>query len=265
MTSPRLLVAAVCLACLFPAFTSADDQKSPGEGAEPYAELSKMIHTKIVEKAPKKFEDTKDWGGTIPVGPVRLPRLRRTVVRVNGEDRFPDGAWKRSLIWLDDPAKDIQVRVVEIKPVENGLYRVKIASQVSMHGERERQQWRNGLKLIGLTVQADAVIGAEFDIDVKVGFEGGTLIPDLVVEPKVAASRLELRKFDLNRVGPVGGELTRDLGNELKDFLETLLKTYETDVKNATNEALGRALKDGKVKIPATEVLKLKAGLKPKS
>jgi hypothetical protein len=265
MNRKRYLVALVCLAGVVPAF-AADDAPADKDKAEPYAELSKMIHQKVVEKAPKKFEDTSEWGGTIPVNPnVRLPRLPRTIVKINGEDRFPDGSWKRSLVWLDDPAKDIQVKVTEIKPVEGGLYRVKIASTVAIHGERERQRWRNGVKLIGISAQADAVIGADFDIDVKISFEGGTLIPDVVVEPKIAESRLALIRFDLNRVGPVGGDLIRDLGNELKDFLEVLLKTYEDDVKNAANQALAKALKDGKVKIPATEVLKLKAGLKPKS
>ncbi len=230
-----------------------------------YSELSRLIHQAAVEKCPKRFEDKSQWGRTIPIPPaVRLPRLRRTIVQVDGRDEFPDGAWKRTLVWLDDPAKDISIRVLDVQqqPQETNRYRVKIASTVAFHSERERQQWKNGLKLIGLSIQADAKIAAELMCDVKISFDLSKLPPDVLAEPKVAALRLELCEFDLNRIGPfIAGDPARELGDELKGLLQELLRLHEEQIRDYANQAIAKALKGGQARIPATELLKLK--LKP--
>jgi hypothetical protein len=226
-----------------------------------YSELSRLIQQAAVEKCPKRFEDKSEWGRTIPPPPaVRMPRLRRAVVQVNGHDEFPDGTWKRTLVWLDDPAKDVSIRVLDVQQQETNRYRVKLGATVSFHGERERKRWKNGVQLFGLAVQADAKIAAELTCDVKITLDASKFPPDVVAEPKVVASRLELQEFDLNRVGNVlVGEPAHDLGNELKGLLQELVRMHEGEVKDYANAALAKALKGGQARIPATELLKLKA------
>ena len=225
-----------------------------------YAELSRLIQQAAAEKCPKKFEDTSEWGRTIPIPPaVRFPRLQRVVLRVNGRDEVPDGVWRRTLVWLDDPAKDIQIRVLDVQKKDANNYLVTLAAEVAFHGERERKRWRNGVQLFGLSVQADARIRAEFDCAVKIAIDATKLPPEVVAEPKVVATRLELRAFDLNRVGNIlVGDPARDLGDELKGVLQDLLKQREGEVKDYANQALAKALKGGQARIPLTDLLKLK-------
>lgn len=230
-------------------------------GADPktdYAELSRLIQQAVVDKAPKRFDDRSDWGWTTPTPVnVRFPNMQRTVVRVNGRDEFPHGVWNRSLIWLDDPAKDIEIRVLDVKPLDANNYRVKLEATVAFHGERERRRWRNGVQLFGLTVQADARIAAELECAVKISLDASKFPPDLIVEPKVLESRLELKEFDLNRVGNLlEGDPALALGDELRGLIQDLLRQREGEVKEYANQALARALKDGTAKIPATELLK---------
>ncbi|GIW83040.1 MAG: hypothetical protein KatS3mg105_4847 [Gemmatales bacterium] len=234
-------------------------QAEEGKDKEPYAKLSDLIHKAIVKKAPKEFEDKSDWGKTVPPpAKVRFPRLRRVVVKVDGRDEFPHGVWNRWKIWLDDPAKDITVKVVELKKIEPSRYHVKLTATVALHAEAERNRWRNGVKLFGISVQADAKVAAEFDCDVRVAVDATSFPPAVSVQPKILKSQLQLEEFDLNRIGVVQGELVRELGDELKVYIETVMKLYEDEVKKRANEAIAQSLDGGKAKLPLTELLQLK-------
>src|SRR5207248_8710338 len=116
-----------------------------------------------------------------------------------------------------------------------------------------------GLKLIGISVQADAQIAADLVCNVKISLDASKLPPDVLAEPKVASLKLELREFDLNRVGRIlVGEPALQLGDELKGLLQELLRLHEEEIKDYANQALAKALKGGPARIPATELLKLK-------
>jgi deoxyhypusine synthase len=81
----------------------------------------------------------------------------------------------------------------------------------------------------------------------------------VIVTPKVMDTKLELKRFDLNRVGPVllGTEEAREMGEELRGFLQDLMKRHETQVTEKLNEAIAKAVKEGKTKLSATTLLKL--------
>jgi hypothetical protein len=225
-----------------------------------YSDLARLIHSTLIPHVPREFEDRSDWGKMIPLQPnLRLPRVRRTIIPVGDRMEMPHGAWKRTKVWLDEPARDVQIRVTELRNTGKDKTRLGLEATIALHGERERQQWRNGLHLFDLTVQADAVVTVALDTEVTVTLNAGKFPPDLTVQPKVLQTRLELKSFDLKRIGPVllGSKEARDLGEELKGSLQELLRQYEPQVTQKANEAIATGLKDGKAKLSADTLLKL--------
>ncbi len=228
-----------------------------------HSDIAKLIHNVMVPLVPKEFEDKSDWGKTAPLPPnLRLPRARRTLIMVDGRLEAPEGGWKRTKLTLDDPARNVQIRVTELSRIDKERTRLGVEVTVSLHGERERLQWARGIRLLGITVEADAVIVANLETELTIKFTPGKFPPEINVTPKVLQTKLELKQFDLNRLGPVqlGNKEARDLGDELKGSLQDLMRQYEPQATAKLNEAIAKGLKDGKAKLSAASLLKLNLG-----
>lgn len=230
-----------------------------------YSKLAEAIHKMVVAKAPKVHEDLSQWGRTIPVPEfLRLPRLPRARMMVNGREQLPHGVWKRYKAWLDDPAKDIQLTVREFKIGDGGKVRLVLDATADVHAEADWKPWQKGLPLPGLYARADARILLGLECEAKVSLDFKKFPPDATVEPKIDKATIELQEFELlkvaNRIVGVEGDPVRDAGRELKGFLQDMAKRYEPQVIEQMNKAIASSLKDGKATIPAADYLRLFGG-----
>ena len=240
---------------LFPAGAKTDDKLD-------YTELSKLIHQGVVAQVPKEFEDRAEWGKSIPLTTdLRFPRLQRVRIKVGDREEFPHGLWKRTRVWLDEPAKDLQIQVRDFKAVEGGKFQLGVDVKVALHGEREWKPWQKGLALPGLTVKADARLLLALDCEAAVSFDFTKLPPDIKVKPKILKSRLDLQEFDLLQIGnkllSIEGDRAREIGVELKDFLQQYIRSQEPQIQEELNQALAKSVLDGKGSFSGANLIKL--------
>ena len=216
------------------------------------ADLARRIHEGVLKKVPGEYEDRSEWGKTIPPPPaVRFPRLRRTLVKVGDRYEFPHGTWKRTLVRVADPARDIQVRVPEFVKVDKDTRRLRVEATVALQGFRERQDWVNGVRLLGITAEADAVVTVGVDVSVTVAFDLKKPLDGVKVEAKTEGVQLELREFKVRRVGPVMIVELGQLGEELKATLQQQLRAYEPKAKEYVERLVADTLKESKFLRPA--------------
>jgi hypothetical protein len=206
------------------------------------ADLARTIKDVLTAKVPRQFEDLSEWGKTVPISPVRIPRLRRTVVKVGDHDEWPHGVWKRTKVWVDDPARDLTIQVPEVRKVGKNVTRVRVQATATLQGERELQNWVKGVRLLAVTAQGDAVISIGMDLDLTFQFDPAQPL-QLQVKANVVDVRLELKDFHLRRVGPVIFVEQGALGQELKDLFQDRLREMEPRVKEHANQVLADALK----------------------
>lgn len=233
---------------------------APADEKAKYAELSQLLQQTVVAHIPKEINDYSEWNKTIPVtaGGLRLPGAKRTVLKVGDKEEWPHGTWKRTKIWFDEPARDIRMTVKNFRKDEGKPYQVQIEANVTLHGERERQQWTKGILLLAITAQADTVVTVTLDCEATASFNIAKLPPELQVAPKVVDTRLMLNQFQLNNVANViRGELARELGNELKGTIQGMLHAREPQLTEFANKAIAKSLKDGKVALSAATLLKV--------
>jgi hypothetical protein len=234
----------------------------PDEAAT--ADLARLLHKVIVAKLPPAFEDASGWGHTVPVPErMRFPRLKRTIVRVGDHDELPDGPWRKVRLRLEDPNRDVQVRVPSFKRVEGMTYRVVVEVDAAARAEADVQRWRNGVELADLTGRADVLLNIRVECDVTGRLAG----KGLVLEPVVNDVKLNLKEFTprqvtFHRTGVVlAGDRVKAAGEDLKGPIQEMLRSIEPDVKRRAGEALARAMKEGKQPLPPAEVLKAIAPL----
>ncbi len=258
----RLVIGGLGLVLLLAAVPAARADEPAAAG------LERLIHRAIVTKMPPVFEDKSGWGHTIPLPDrLRFPRLRRTLVQVGDHMEVPDGPWRKLRLRLADPDRDLRVRVRSFKQLKAMSYRVVVETDVALRSEADVQRWRNGLELADLTARADVGLSVRVECDVTARLATDKGPPRLLLEPDVREVKLELTEFTprqvtFRRAGvTVAGETVEAAGDELKDALQGLLRSKEPEVKRRANEALARALKEGKEPLPAAEVLKAVAPL----
>jgi hypothetical protein len=259
----RRLTWCVCLLLLPASARAAGDEPPPAGKEDPGADLARLIHKAVVAKLPKAFEDNSGWGRTVPLPEMpRRPRLRRTVVEVDGRMEVPDGPWRKLRLRVDDPDRDLQVRVHSLKRVD-AAYRLTLEADAFLRTEADVQHWRNGLLLADVTARADVLLNVfvECDLAPRLSAAG------LRLEPAIQELRLNLKRIIPGRVSfhraglSVEGEALRSLEEEIKEALQAALRAKEPEVKLRAGEALARGMKEGKGPVTPAEVLKAAAPL----
>jgi hypothetical protein len=226
------------------------------------ADLARLIHKTIVAKLPTAYEDKSGWGQTIPL-PDRLilPRLKRTMVKVGDHMEVPDGTWRKLRLRLEDPDRDLHVRIRGFKQLGPTTYRTTYNVEATLRAEADVQRWRNGVELADLTARADVRLVIRVECDSTARLATDKLPPRLVLDPDLKDLKLTLKEFTpkavtFRRAGvTVEGSPIEAVGAEVKDLVQALMESKEPDIRKGVNETLK------KDPLPAAEVLKAAAPL----
>src|SRR5262249_36330559 len=86
---------------LFLALSPAPAQEPVKAPAIDYTELSRLIQKIAAAQAPKVIEDNSGWTGSVPLSTnLKLPRLKREMIKVGDRWELPHGIWHKEKVWL---------------------------------------------------------------------------------------------------------------------------------------------------------------------
>jgi hypothetical protein len=188
---------------------------TPETAAE--ASLSNLIQTLVVDSIPRDFDNKKDWGKTKRVvNGLSLKndgdglKLREHKKEVN------DGVWKEYHGTLVDPQQQFHVRLANLHAGAPGHTALQLVLTAQLHGDARVEQWKDGIRLLDATSDADCKLEVTLGCDVAWHWGPGGLLGELIVEPKVTSVDITLLEFRLNHVGKLGGWAAKELGEGLK-------------------------------------------------
>jgi hypothetical protein len=176
---------------------------------------------------PRTLEGDKDWGHTTKVWSgvkVRLDGFKLKTKRRHRE--VEQGRWVRYAVTLPDAraANAAQVTIHRVQPTVGespGQSRWTIDSSIvaPMTFTARVQRWNLGVKLFSMTVSGD--LRVRMDSSASIGFfaDYEEIPPALVIAPRVREARLDLERFEVNRVSHVGGDVAEQWGELVEELL----------------------------------------------
>jgi hypothetical protein len=223
------------------------------------AALAEMVHSILISKMPTEHEERKNWGHYVRIFDGYDVKGKGLKIQLKKRERNANhGLWKRFKVWVDDPHRDLQIEIRNMRRNGEDKLQFELVGTVSAHGFAELKQWSNGVQLLGVAAEADAVVELNLGCEIALSAEQGVFLPNLVVEPRIIDSKLWLKDFRLRRVGPlVRGKVAKELGDEFRDEIQKQLHKNEHKVAEEANRAIAKSLQDGKLRLSPSELLQL--------
>lgn len=201
-----------------------------------------VLATAIVrDQIPMEHDDTRKWGSTKEV--FDGWHLKADGLKVYTKRKWKTvnhGTWKRYRITQIDPEENILVRIEDVREIEDGkvAFRVELKSRVNAYARL--QNWRRGVRLASVSIDADADVLLSADCVLGSRLDPTHLPPDIILQPEILDATLTLRRFEVNRIGKVGGDVAEELGRGLRKILEKKIEDKRPKIVSKINTKIAK-------------------------
>lgn len=243
-----LMVAGVCL--LLPAVLSAAPQ------ADFEKILSPILEDAVHRSLPSSFKDESDWGRTHEFTKRLKVRGKWNSLKLERvREAQNHGDWVRYLGDIEDPNQHVRIWIedLQVGPMRSTC---QIHARVEFQGEAEFQQWVRGVRLLGVSVVAEATVKIRLDVQLDSKWNMATLVSTAELTPKVTGGQIELERFYVHRIGKAHGEVAEQIGEQLEGTLAKKLSSKEEKLVREANKAISKELENGTVKLDLVDYLK---------
>ncbi|MBA2117221.1 hypothetical protein [Bremerella alba] len=243
-----LMVCGICL--LLPSLLSAAPQ------ADFEKILSPILEDAVHRSLPSSFKDESDWGRTHEFtkrlkvrGKWHSLKLERVREAQN------HGDWVRYLGHIEAPNQHVRIWIEELNvgPMRSTC---QIHARVEFQGEAEFQQWVRDVRLLGVSVVAEATVKIRLDVQLDSKWDMSTFVSTAELTPTVTGGAIELERFYVHRIGKAHGEVAEQIGEQLEGKLAKKLSGKEEKLVREANKAIAKELENGTVKLDLLDYLK---------
>ena len=202
-----------------------------------------VLATSIVrDQIPEQYVDTRKWGQTKKV--FDGWHVKADGLKVYTKRKWKDanhGVWKRYRITQIQPEKNIVVRINNIRELNEGrvAFTVELTSRVNAYARL--QNWRRGIRLASISVDANADILLTADCVLGTKLDPSHLPPDVILQPEITDANLTLRRFEVDRISKVGGDVAEELGRGLRKVLENQIERKRPKIVNKINAKIAKS------------------------
>lgn len=231
----RIVLATLLTATLAPT-ALAQSPKDILEGGFSGA-VRRGLQTKLA--ALGRTEWSESWGHTAETWAgktkVEFQGIKSKVVKIM--ERVNDGEWKKA--WVEPQARSFDINFSNFRK-SSGKPEVTFHFDAScqMRGQAEYRKYKAGAQLLSVTGKGRATLHVHVDMRVYL-FEKGTK-----VGWETTGVDLKITDVVAEKVGAVGGEAARVLGNAFKAAADKWLPEQQREATAGAKRAIGDALKD---------------------
>ena len=226
-----------------------------GPSIKEHPSWSEVVRAVLLTAIPHQYEDWKRWGMTNEIFDGVGVQQRGLNIRLTERKRkVKHGAWHKYKVELIDPAQSLKLLIEHIRPQGSGqfLFDVRMASRLRCRADFEH--WMLGIKGLNLSTvsEADVEVVAHCELMIRTEFTQKSLLPDLIIEPRVQRVELFLRNLRVNRIGEIRGDIAKAIGEMARHDLENLIQAQEGRVVQKANEAIEK--KRNSLRLSASQI-----------
>jgi hypothetical protein len=109
------------------------------------------------------------------------------------------------------------------------------------------------VKGLNMTVvsEADVHLVAHCQLNIRTEPNRKSLIPDVILEPKVLGVDMALTNLDVKRIGEIRGDIAESIGDASRHYIENLIQAQEGRVVKKANEAIEKKRKNLRISVPS--------------
>ena len=199
-----------------------------------------LVRQEILEGLKSEYQSQHHWGQQTEKKEVKVrgkwfdPRLEKTTKEVN------DGLWQRFVTTVVEPDREFADPGRANPHHAPTAWRFRSFVQAKVSGRGQFERWKKGVRLFDVSTDADATVKAHIECQVAIRREPGQLVDDVVLDPQVTAIELELVDLDLKRIGKLGHDVSRELGDALRPTIAEELVRREPQIVERANVSLHR-------------------------
>lgn len=225
----------------------------PLQDVPTWSQLARAI---LLTAIPDKYQDKKQWDKTREVFDGICVEQRGLNIRVAEKRRKVNhGSWYMVTVRFPNPEKNVKLIIDQVQSDGPGRFTFAIhvaMKNILLHGQFE--QWMLGVKGLNFDIESDVEVHmhAVVQLDINTDRKPGSLLPDLVLDPKLRSVRLDLVDVNTRRIGRIGGDVAEELGDSSRTLFESLIHSQEGRVLKKANEAIQK--KRDSLRIPASKL-----------
>jgi len=193
---------------------------------------------------PETYHNDKKWGQTKQIvsgldihtkgGRLHTRRRRKAVEH---------GRWLRYDVHLGDPSDPdrLDIRVLRAEQGEDRRLRFDIQVDTVVDIHLQQQRWNLGTKLFSLSVDARAKLRLMLSGDIAFELDLTRIPPDVLADPRILSTDLQLVDLDVDRIGKIGGDVAESVGDLVKRVIrEEYLPEQQAKITNKLNGQIER-------------------------
>lgn len=225
----------------------------PLQDVPTWSQLARAI---LLTAIPDKYQDKKQWDKTREVFDGIRVEQRGLNIRVAEKRRKVNhGSWYMVTVRFPNPEKNVKLIIDQVQSDGPGRFTFAIhvaMKNIFLHGQFE--QWMLGVKGLNFDIESNVEVHmhAVVQLDINTDRKSGSLLPDLVLDPKLRSVRLDLVDVNTRRIGRIGGDVAEELGDNSRTLFEALIHSQEGRVLKKANEAIQK--KRDSLRIPASKL-----------
>jgi hypothetical protein len=210
------------------------------------ASISSLARSVMLESLPERVEERRDWGKqtNIPTMKFRGQGLKTRVEKL--DKSVNHGTWKHYIVEPIDPQSRLTLDIEDLQALPDGGFAFDLRVSAPVKAQATVHQWAYGVRVLAVTVEADAEATAALRCEVRTTVTPGTILPTVTLSPVVASSEIDVTEFKLRKIGELPRAVARELNGEAKRIVVGYIRKNEGKLAAKANAALEKKSKAGK-------------------